>query len=67
MKTKSITDAQIREQAAKLGVEAAALKAVIEVEAKSSGFNQDDTPVILYERHKFYEGLQAINWITKSK
>lgn len=67
MTNKSITDAQIREQASKLGVEAAALKAVIEVEAKSSGFNQDGTPVILYERHKFYEGLQAINWITKSK
>lgn len=67
MTNKSITDAQIREQASKLGVEAAALKAVIEVEAKSSGFNQDGTPVILYERHKFYEGLRAINWITKSK
>ena len=67
MTHKSITDAQIREQASKLGVEAAALKAVIEVEAKSSGFNQDGTPVILYERHKFYEGLRAINWITKAK
>ena len=67
MTNKSITDAQIREQASKLGVEAAALKAVIEVEAKSSGFNLDGTPVILYERHKFYEGLRAINWITKSK
>ena len=67
MTNKSITDAQICEQASKLGVEAAALKAVIEVEAKSSGFNQDGTPVILYERHKFYEGLRAINWITKSK
>ena len=67
MTNKSITDAQIREQASKLGVEAAALKAVIEVEAKSSGFNQDGTPVILYERHKFYEGLRAINWITKAK
>ena len=67
MTNKSITGAQIREQASKLGVEAAALKAVIEVEAKSSGFNQDGTPVILYERHKFYEGLRAINWITKAK
>ncbi len=67
MTNKSITDAQIREQASKLGVEAAALKAVIEVEAKSSGFNQDGTPVILYERHKFYEGLRAINWITKAR
>ena len=67
MTHKSITDAQICEQASKLGVEAAALKAVIEVEVKSSGFNQDGTPMILYERHKFYEGLRAINWITKAR
>ena len=66
MTNKSITDAQIREQASKLGVEAAALKAVIEVEAKSSGFNSDGTPVILYERHKFYQGLRAINWKAKA-
>ncbi|TNX94290.1 N-acetylmuramidase family protein [Acinetobacter radioresistens] len=65
--SKNLTTAQIEAQAKALGVEVAALRAVIEVECKGAGFNPDGTPVILYERHKFYEGLQAINWITKSK
>lgn len=64
--SKKITTQQIHNQAALLGVEYAALRAVIEVECKSSGFNSDGTPVILYERHVFYRRLRAINWITKS-
>ncbi|MBK5647239.1 MAG: DUF3380 domain-containing protein, partial [Acinetobacter sp.] len=64
---KKLTEAQIIAQAKALNVEVAALKAVIQVECKGSGFNADGTPVILYERHKFYEGLQKIRWITKSK
>lgn len=63
--SKKITTQQIHNQATALGVPYAALRAVIEVECKSSGFN-DGTPVILYERHVFYRRLQAINWITKS-
>lgn len=62
-----LTLSQINEQAKKLGIESACLRAVIEVECKGSGFNADGTPVILYERHKFYQGLQSIMWITKSK
>lgn len=65
--SKKLTTEQIEKQALALGIEVAALRAVIEVECKGSGFNADETPVILYERHKFYEGLRAINWITKSK
>lgn len=65
--SKVITEAQIKSIAADYGIEVAALKAVMEVECKGSGFNTDGTPVILYERHKFYEGLVAINWITKSR
>ena len=65
--SKKLTNEQIFAQAKSLGVEVAALKAVIEVECKGSGFNADGSPVILFERHKFYEGLQAINWFTKSK
>ena len=65
--SKKITNDQIVAQAKLLGIEVAALKAVMEVECKGSGFNTDGSPVILFERHKFYEGLQAINWITKSK
>ena len=66
MSNKRITDTQIRVQATALGIEPAALKAVLEVETRGSGFNNDGTPIILYERHKFYSGLRAINWITKS-
>ena len=44
--SKKLTEAQIQAQASKLGIEVAALKAVIEVECKGSGFNADGTPVI---------------------
>lgn len=65
--SKKITEIDIKELGYKYHIPYAVLKAVIEVECKGSGFNSDGTPVILYERHKFYEGLRAINWITKSK
>lgn len=64
---KKITSSQIEELSKEFGIKVPALKAVMEVECKGSGFNDDGTPVILYERHKFYGGLRAINWITKSK
>lgn len=48
---KKLTEQQIQLQAQALGIDAAALKAVIEVECRGSGFNADGTPVILYERH----------------
>ena len=56
---KKLTDLQIQSQAKALGIEAAALKAVIEVECKGSGFNADGTPVILFERHVFRQRLIA--------
>ena len=65
--SKTITNDQIKAVAKGLGVEYAALKAVMSVETRGSGFNKDGTPVILYERHKFYEGLIKINWVTKAK
>jgi hypothetical protein len=40
-----------------LMVEIAAVKAVLAVEAKGSGFFEDGSCVILYERHKFYNEL----------
>lgn len=55
--SKKLTDRQIIEQAKKLGVEVAALKAVIQVECKGSGFNTDGTPVILFERHVMRQRL----------
>ena len=57
--SKKLTDEQISAQAKALGVEAAALKAVHEVECRGSGFNSDDTPVILFERHVMRQRLIA--------
>lgn len=57
--SKKLTDLQIIEQAKKLGVEVAALKSVIQVECKGSGFNNDGTPVILFERHVMRQRLIA--------
>ena len=57
--SKKLTEAQIQAQALGLGIEVAALKAVIEVECKSSGFNADGTPVILFEQHVFRQRLIA--------
>ena len=57
--SKKLTEAQIAAQAKALGIEAAALRAVIEVECKGSGFNEDGTPVILFERHVMRQRLIA--------
>lgn len=64
---KKISEVDIKELGHMFVIPYAVLKAIIEVECKGSGFNADGTPVILYERHKFYDGLRNINWITKSK
>ncbi|GAA5184577.1 hypothetical protein GCM10023345_15550 [Acinetobacter kookii] len=56
---KKLTEAQIATQAKVLGIEVAALRAVIEVECKGSGFNADGTPVILFERHVMRQRLIA--------
>lgn len=65
--SKKMNEIEQRELADWYDIPLAAIKAIIEVECKGSGFNSDGTPVILYERHKFYEGLLAINWITKAR
>jgi len=57
--SKKITIAQIQQQAAELGIEPAALKAIHEVECRGSGFNADNTPVILFERHVMRQRLIA--------
>ncbi len=56
-----LSESQIIQQAESLGVEPATLKAVIDVECKGSGFNQDGTPVILFERHVMRQRLIANN------
>ena len=57
--SKKLTADQIKAQAQSLGVEASALQAVIDVECRGSGFNSDDTPVILFERHVMRQRLIA--------
>lgn len=48
---------KIQSEAKRLGVEVAALRAILEKESKGSGFNADGTPKILYERHVMYRRL----------
>ncbi|WP_353174194.1 N-acetylmuramidase family protein [Acinetobacter rudis] len=57
--SKKLSTEQIEKQAASLGISVAAIRAVIEVECKGSGFNSDQTPVILFERHVFRQRLIA--------
>lgn len=40
-----------------LEVDAAAIRAVIEVESRGAGFDENDEPVVLFERHVFYRRL----------
>jgi hypothetical protein len=42
-----------------LGVSVAAVRAVNEVESRGQGFLTDGRPVILFERHKFYNALKT--------
>ena len=48
---------KIQSEAKRLGVEVAALRAILEKESSGSGFNADGTPKILYERHIMYQRL----------
>lgn len=47
-----------------LGIEPAALKAVIDIEARASGFDSKGRPTILFERHKMWKHLTDINYFT---
>lgn len=54
------TPADIDRIAADLKVEAAAFRAVIEVEAAGFGFDKAGRPKALFERHHFYRNLKAL-------
>ncbi|MCH7307837.1 N-acetylmuramidase family protein [Acinetobacter sp. NIPH 1852] len=56
---KKLTLEQITNAAKSINVPVAALRAVIQVECKGNGFNTDNTPVILFERHVFRQRLIA--------
>ena len=49
----ALTDADYAQAAQALGCEAAAIKAVAEVETRSAAFDSSNRPTILYERHIF--------------
>ena len=61
--SKFISDEQIKELAQSYGIEYAALKAVIEVEASGRGF-LNGLPKILYEPHIMYRLLTQKRYIT---
>ncbi len=54
---KKLNDKDINDAAKDLGVSPSKLRAVIDVEGRDNGFNDDGTPTILFERHVFYERL----------
>lgn len=58
--SKKITLQQVAEKAKEYNVPLAALRAVMEIEAKGSGFNTDGSPVILFERHIFRRRLVSM-------
>ncbi|MDN5567042.1 MAG: N-acetylmuramidase family protein [Psychrobacter sp.] len=63
--SKKLVKQDIINTAKSLVVEAATLKAVIDVEARSSGFDNEGRPAILFERHKMWKYLGEANYITK--
>lgn len=62
---KQLTRADIVASAKGLGVEPAALKAVIDVECPKDGFGADGKPTILFEPHIYYRYLTRADIITK--
>lgn len=56
---------KIQSEAKRLGVEVAALRAILEKESSGSGFNADGTPKILYERHIMYRRLGVNGYLNK--
>jgi hypothetical protein len=57
--SKVLTQDQIHTAAKTAGIEFAALRSVIQVECKGSGFDNTGVPIILFERHIFYRQLSA--------
>lgn len=63
--SKKLSKSDIIAVAKDLGVEPAAMKAVIDVEAAGNGFDKQGRPTILFEPHIFWRELGKINYITK--
>lgn len=56
---RALTEADIKRVAKRLAVTAASIRAVCDVESDGSGFAADGRPDVLFERHVFYQRLQA--------
>jgi hypothetical protein len=56
-----LSDADLLKAAKTLGVPVPVIRAVNQVESRGQGFLSDGRPVILFERHVFYERLRAMN------
>ncbi|MDN0075594.1 N-acetylmuramidase family protein [Crenobacter sp. SG2303] len=56
---RSLTDADIRRAAKRLDLPASRVRAVCEVESAGMGFTALGNPVVLFERHVFYQRLAA--------
>ncbi len=63
--SKTLTKAQVVDIATELGVEPAAMKAVIDVESAGKGFDNQGRPIILFEPHIFWRELGKIHYYTK--
>lgn len=55
--SKHLTESDISAAAQSLGVEVAAIKAIIRTEAPNGGFNDNGQVTVLFERHKMYHYL----------
>ena len=62
-----LTQQEVKAAAAKHGIDYPALRAVIEVECKGAGFQADGLPVILFERHKFWQALGKLGLFSLRK
>lgn len=60
IKERYLDDEQIREMAAKHGIDYATLKAIIDVESRGDGFLVNGRATILFERHKFYNEVVKV-------
>ena len=63
--SKKLTKQDIIDAAKEVGVEPAAMKAVIDVEAAGEGFDKQGRPTILFEPHVFWDQLGKIKYFTK--
>lgn len=59
---KGLTDKDYKEASLLLGCEIEVIKAVAKVESRSSGFNKDGSPKILFEAHIFYREIEKLGY-----